>query len=283
MNLKRVLWIVAGVALVACIGSLWWQTRCEPPRTLPEGYHVLISSCRDAEVIDISPNGEYLLVDAWEPKPEVILVNLRTNETIVIPNTVLVWGFLDDNTVIMSGDKFWLIKEQEMITLSKVHVEDTPQWAQQLIGREALIFPFLNDIYGFVPGVSISRDPPIVIKFNNQMSLPETTAILETGQIPYVILGRITGSTKTKCFESECNSHNGQFELSNNQILAADGTVINPAYEEIEELVGWSFDDRRVYGDAFEKQTNTGFLFASRQLHPSGVIYYEIPEEYFYP
>ena len=202
---------------------------------------------------------------------------------VIIPNAGTGIGFLNENTVILSNDRLWLIREKEMLQLEKIYVEEMPQWTQQFVGREALIIPVLSDIYGFVPGASILEDPPIVIKYRYEMSLKDNEEILEANNIAYDILYRISGSAKSRCFETECISHNGYFELNRNQIITASGIQINPEYDEINQLIGWSFDDRRVYGNAFEKQTNTGFLFASRQLHPSGVIYYEIPEEYFYP
>lgn len=253
------------------------EPECVDPPVNP-GYEIIVSSCRDARVEDVSSDGRYALVSVREPAREIYLIDLETYEQSYLTSHPAPVRFLDSNIALINSADLYFTENEKIISGSFSILEDISElnwlFSSDLSDFEIYIYDEINKIY-IIGGGFDAVDGYVSESATFQRLIDR----LNEQGISYQKLVSITH----RCYiEGDCVSHDGKFYTGDfSRIYMADGGIVKVGKDYKDQYKGWAYDDERIVIGLWGGNS-TGFLRSYNYI-PGAVAVYTIPDEFLDP
>lgn len=263
----------------------------------PENFELLVSRCRDAEIVDVSPNGEHLVVRLEFPETKYWLINNVTKERFTLPHPGAVrYTFFADDQLFVQIDQdyyFWVISSQGPSKLETLDIDRSASGVETLTGMDRIIYLDQANRAIAVDERDEGQPPSRYVIINSQEPRSRFYDIQEHLLENEIAFEVISSSRKACRYDSRtggCLSHNGQYLASSTAVTTTSGTLILEQTHDILPIrqktslkgwAGWTHDDSGLFfnfGHDYVIEI-TLVLLPSLINIPGGVGILKLPEQ----
>ena len=264
----------------------------------PENFELVVSRCRDAEIVDVSPDGEHIVVIVKIPQSKYWLINNITKEWLLLPELSKIgYDFVTDELMLFeNNDDFylWDLSSQEAHLLEPLDITPDQKDEDERLATMGKFFYMerADRVIVFSADEEDHSSKRYIIIDSQQPRgfFDDVEKFLIGNDVEYLVVYSSFENCRPYPLPlNACASHNDVYIARDRLILAKEGSQIlslqesgfpdNPSMS-LGSWAGWTHDDAGLFFEFGHTYVfrNAGFLWVPGFISiPGGVGILKLP------